>query len=164
LRQTLSRGRKIDRLVQPSLSPVARSGASQPFQAVFLDSSSITGLLPLSSPRTGQGSFPPLALPSFVGTTSPSVIRIRRCWPSRVHRWSESCHFPPRLRTSLVAHRSSPARAAVTTPMGQPAACLARFTGYIGLPRYCGGSAPTSGVSRPARRSLALQPAWPLTS
>lgn len=83
------RGHRIDRLVQPSLSPVARSGASQPFQAVFLDSSSITGLLPLSAPRTGQGSFPPLALSSFIGTTNPSVIRIRRCWPFRVRRWSE---------------------------------------------------------------------------
>ena len=50
-------------------------------------------------------------------------------------------------------------RAAVTTPVGPPAAFLARFTEDRGLPRYCGGSTPTLAVSRPARRSLALQPA-----
>jgi IS66 C-terminal element len=33
------------------------------------------------------------------------------------------------------------------------------FTGDIGLPRYCGGSASTLAVSRPARCSLTLQPA-----
>jgi len=31
-----------------------------------------------------------------------------------------------------------------------------------GLPRYSGGSASTLPVSRPARRSLALRPAWSL--
>jgi hypothetical protein len=66
---------------------------------------------------------------------------------------------PPRLRTSLVAHLSFPARAAVTTPVESPAAYLARFTGDFSLPRYCGGSASTSAFSGPARRSLALQPA-----
>ena len=33
-----------------------------------------------------QGLFPPPALPGFSGTTSPSAICVRRCWPSRVHR------------------------------------------------------------------------------
>ena len=44
--------------------------------------------------------------------------------------------------------------------MESPTAFLARFIGDIGLPRYYGGSASTLAVSRPARRSLALQPAW----
>src|ERR1017187_4875080 len=66
----------------------------------------------------------------------------------------------PRSQTSLVAQSPSPIRAAVTTPLGSPAAFLARFTGDIGLPRSYGGAAPPFGVSRPARRSLALQPAW----
>jgi hypothetical protein len=66
----------------------------------------------------------------------------------------------PRSQTSLVAHFPSPMRTAVTTPVGSPAAFLARFTGDIGLPRSYGGSTPTLAVSRPAQRSLALQSAW----
>src|SRR4051794_25376844 len=37
-----------------------------------------------------------------------------------------------------------PARAATTTPVGPPGAPLARFPGGVGLPRLCGGSAPTT--------------------
>ena len=50
-------------------------------------------------------------------------------------------------------------RAATITPVGPPAAYLARFAGGIGLPRYPGGSAPTLALSRPAQCSLALRPA-----
>ena len=71
------------------------------------------------------------------------------------------CRSTPHPQTSLVAHCSCPVRAATTTPVGSPAACLARFAGDGGLPRYCGGSAPTLDVSRPARCSLALRPARP---
>src|SRR3954447_1559112 len=55
--------------------------------AAYLDSSSITGLSALPSLGSGQGSFPPPALPGLGGHTSPSAICGRRCWPSRVHRW-----------------------------------------------------------------------------
>ena len=65
-----------------------------------------------------------------------------------------------RSQTSLVAHLPSPTRAAVTTPVESPTAFLARFIDDIGLPQSYGGSASTLAVSRPARRSLALQPAW----
>jgi hypothetical protein len=65
----------------------------------------------------------------------------------------------PRSQTSLVAHCSCPVRAAITTPVGSPAAFLARFTDDGDLPRCCGGSAPTLTVSRPARCSLTLRPA-----
>ena len=65
-----------------------------------------------------------------------------------------------RSQTSLVAHLPSPTRAAVTTPVESPIAFLARFTGDIGLSQNYGGSTSTLAVSRPARRSLALQPAW----
>jgi hypothetical protein len=54
---------------------------------VFLDSSSITWRSAASLTAMGQGSFPPPALPGFSGTTSPSALCVRRCWPSRVHRW-----------------------------------------------------------------------------
>ena len=53
----------------------------------MVDSSSIAGLSALPSLGSGQGSFPPPALPGLNGTTSPSAICVRRCWPSRVHRW-----------------------------------------------------------------------------
>ena len=65
-----------------------------------------------------------------------------------------------RSQTSLVAHSPYPTRAAVTTPVESPAAVLARFAGDIGLPQSYGGSTSTLAISRPARRSLALQPAW----
>jgi len=51
-------------------------------------------------------------------------------------------------------------RAAITTPVGPPGAFLARFPGDCGFPRYYGGSTPTLTVSRPARCSLTLPPAW----
>ena len=72
---------------------------------------------------------------------------------------ARSCHSPPRSQTSLVAHCSCPVRAAITTPVGSPAAFLARFTGDGDLPRLYGGSAPTLTLSRPARCSLTLRPA-----
>ena len=65
----------------------------------------------------------------------------------------------PRSQTSLVAHCSYSVRAATTTPVESPVALLVRFTVDIGLPGYCGGSASTLAVSRPAWCSLALQPA-----
>jgi hypothetical protein len=113
----------------------------------------------LPSLGSGQGSFPPPALPGLVGTTSPSAICVRRRWPLRVRRWRRGTTSPPRSQTSLVAHCPCPVRAAITTPVGSPAAYLARFTVDNDLPRYYGGSAPTLTVSRPARCSLTLRPA-----
>jgi hypothetical protein len=49
-------------------------------------------------------------------------------------------------------------RAIATTPAGPLGGCFGRCPSDIGLPRYSGGSAPTSPVSRPAQRSLALRP------
>src|SRR5471030_2138089 len=49
-------------------------------------------------------------------------------------------------------------RAVATTPAGSLGACIVRYPSDIGLPRYSGGSAPTSPVSRPAQRSLTLRP------
>src|SRR4051794_19363382 len=69
------------------------------------------------------------------------------------------CRSTPRPQTSLVAHCSCPVRAATTTPVGSSAAYLARFAVDSGLPRCCGGSAPTLTLSRPARCSRALRPA-----
>jgi hypothetical protein len=46
-----------------------------------------------------------------------------------------------------------------TTGLCRFAGCDPPFPHDGGLPRFCGGSAPTSRVSRPARRSLTLRPA-----
>ena len=53
-------------------------------------------------------------------------------------------------------------RAAAITPADPVGACVARFPTGASLPRFCGGSASALHVSRPARRSLVLRPAWSL--
>ena len=67
---------------------------------------------------------------------------------TRRHRWGFPCFVFPLCR-----------RAVATTPVGPLGACIVRYPSGIGLPRYTGGSAPTSLVSRPAQRSLTLRPA-----
>ena len=61
--------------------------------------------------------------------------------------------------------RPSPSsmRAAASTPAERVGACVARFPTRSSLPRVAGGSASTSQVSGPARRSLTLRPAWSLS-
>ena len=54
-------------------------------------------------------------------------------------------------------------RAAATTPAEPAGACVARYPAAGSLPCISGGSASTLPVSRPARRSLALRPAWSLS-
>ena len=54
-------------------------------------------------------------------------------------------------------------RAAANTPAEPVSAYVARFPTGGSLPRYQGGSASASPVSRPARRSLMLRPAWSLS-
>jgi len=54
-------------------------------------------------------------------------------------------------------------RAAATTPAEPAGAHVARFPADGSLPRISGGSASALPVSRPARRSLALRPAWSLS-
>ena len=58
---------------------------------------------------------------------------------------------------------SSSMRAAANTPAEPVGARVTRFPTGISLPRYQGGSASASCLSRPARRSLALRPAWSLS-
>src|SRR3954467_630083 len=65
--------------------------------------------------------------------------------------------FPCRVGSLVQAcHRHYPGG---TTGSRRFAGCDPQFPSDFGLPRFCGGSAPTSRVSRPARRSLALRPA-----
>ena len=80
-------------------------------------------------------------------------------WPSRAVGWRV-----PRHRTGLPVLRPLPSsmRAAAITPADPVGACVARFPTGASLPRFCGGSASALHVSRPARRSLVLRPAWSL--
>ena len=80
--------------------------------------------------------------------------------PSRVVGWRV-----PRRQTGLPVLRPSPSstRAAAITPAEPVGALVARFPTSGSLPRVPGGSASASLVSRPAQRSLALQPAWSLS-
>ena len=54
-------------------------------------------------------------------------------------------------------------RAAAITPAEPAGARVVRFPADGSLPRETGGSASALSVSRPARRSLALRPAWSLS-
>ena len=67
--------------------------------------------------------------------------------------------------TGLPVLRSSPSsmRAAATTPAESVGVGVALFPTHGSLPRSTGESASASSVSRPARRSLALRPAWLLS-
>jgi len=66
---------------------------------------------------------------------------------TRCHRWG----FPCSVFLLCL-------RAVATTPVGSLGASIVLFPSDGGLPRYSGGSAPTSLVSRPAQRSLRLRP------
>src|SRR5260370_23944782 len=116
--------------------------ASQPFQTAFVDSSSIAELSALPALGSGQGSFPPPALPGLNGSTNPSAICVRRRWPSRVRRWHGIVVPPSRSQTSLVAHHSCSVRAAIITPVESSAAYLARFTDDSDLPVILAGRLP----------------------
>ena len=105
-----------------------------------------------------QGSFPPPALPSFTGLTSPSAICAGRLGPSRVSRCRPDAIRSAPAQTSLVAHKFSHVRAVTITPAGRSSAFLARFLNRSGLPRYYGESTPAWTFSGPARCSLPYSP------
>ena len=90
---------------------------------------------------------------------TPDQVRCR-LRPSRAVGWRV-----PRHRTGLPVLRPFPSsmRAAANTPAEPVGACVARFPTGSSLPRYQGGSVSASPLSRPARRSLTLQPAWSLS-
>jgi len=105
-----------------------------------------------------QGSFPPLALPSLIGLTSPSAIWLGLLRPSRVSRCRPDAIRTTPTQTSLVAHKFSHVRAVTITPAGRTSACLACFLDRSGLPRYYGESAPAWTFSGPAQCSLPYSP------
>ena len=72
-----------------------------------------------------------------------------------------ACHATGRA-SRVCVHPPSSTRATATTPAEPLGARVARFPTGDSLPRCSGGSASALPVSRPARRSLALQPVWSL--
>jgi hypothetical protein len=99
-------------------------------------------------PSTGvtrlQRYYEPLRHPRRPGLSLAGVRLAVTCR----HRWGFPCFVALLCR-----------RAVATTPVGPLGACIVRFPRGLGLPRYTGGSAPTSLVSRPAQRLLTLRPA-----
>ena len=114
---------------------------------------------PLRASLSNQGSFPPPALPGFCGTTSPSATLPARPAPRGVP--VGGCAPPTGL--PVLPPSPSSMRAAATTPARPAGAHVARFPADASLPRVIGGSALAMRVSGPARRSLALRPAWSLS-
>ena len=118
------------------------SAAFEPFLARVLDSRQSSGSCHFPAFALKQGALAPPALPSFIATTPPSVIRYRRVCLSRAPRCPVA--HRARSRTSLVARSICPMRAATTTPVESMDANLARFSVDAGLPRYYGESASTT--------------------
>ena len=149
---------RIGRPVLSSLSSVARSAVSQPHYLVFVDSSSITWLSTL--PPLDRGRAPSLhrryPASSVLQVPPPSASADNL---PRGFAVGSKCRSSPRTQTSLVAYRSFPVRAAITTPVDLQIALLVHFLCSVGLRRYYGGSASTLELSGPAPCSLALRPA-----
>ena len=111
--------------------------------------------------------------------TAPHLRPLPSAGITRLHRYCKPLRHPagptcpsravgwrvPRHRTGLPVLRPFPSsmRAAANTPAEPVGACVARFPTGSSLPRYQGGSASASPLSRPARRSLTLRPAWSLS-
>ena len=141
----------------PSLVHVVTSGVPAHLRG-DRPSATPVSLLPFAITST-RGPFPPPALPGFLGTYGP----LRH--PDRPDLTLAGCPLaratPP---AGLPVLRPSPSstRAAASTPAEPVGAPVARFPTAGSLPRYSGGSASALPVSRPARRSFALRPAWSL--
>ncbi len=118
-------------------------------------SSPITRSSPSSSALQKSGSFPPPELPGFIGTTSLSDSRSGRRLEATLRP------LPSPQRVSPVARITFPACRAHYP--GGPDRCSRRLLPHpCGLPRYAGGSASASSLSRPAQASLILRPAGSL--
>ena len=108
-----------------------------------------------------SGPFPRPALPGVLGTAGLSATPPGPACPSRESGWRSRAStrqgFPCCVGSPLqTCHRQYPGG---TTGLRRFAGCDPQFPSDGGLPRFHGGSAPTSSLSGPARRSLTLRPA-----
>src|SRR5271157_591994 len=111
-----------------------------------------------------SGPFPRPELPGVNGTASLSVTPASPAFPSRESGWRSRastdrgfpcCRCLPYVDMPLPLPRWD---RRVRSLMGRPIPPVSLFADDGGLPRLCGGSAPTSYLSRPAQHSLALRP------
>jgi hypothetical protein len=117
--------------------------------------------MPLRTLVLNSGPFPPPELPGFDGTAGLSATPDGPAWPSRASGWPSRTSTAGASRVVLGLRVPACRR---QYPGGTTGSC--RFTRHGphfpsdgGLPRYVGGSAPSSLLSGPAQRSLALRPA-----
>ena len=118
---------------------------------------------PRRAASLNSGPFPPPELPGFLGTTSLSATPGGPACPSREsgwglapHRWGFPCCMG--LPCAIMPLPLPRWDRGVGSLMGRPIPPVSLFAHDDGLPRYVGGSAPTSSLSRPAQHSLALRP------
>jgi hypothetical protein len=120
----------------------------------------LPALMPLRTLTLNSGPFAPPALPGFNARTGLSATPGGPACPSRVSGWESraptSWGFPCCVRSPLpTCRRHYPGGIA---GFGRFSGCDPQFPSDGGLPRFCGGSAPTLSVSRPAQRSHTLRP------
>src|SRR5689334_2547092 len=146
------RADRSGRRAPPSPCDTASSEGSGSFQ-VLPGSSPITVSLPSSKAHQKSGSFPPPALPGFSGTMTLSDTHLCR-------RLSAPLRPLPSPMMGLPRLPASPSQRAVPTTPADRDGCTCRLLPRSrGLPRYAGGSASASSLSRPAQASLTLRPA-----
>ena len=120
---------------------------------VFCRLSPITMPSPSSEAHQKSGPFPPPALPGLNSTMALSDTRRHRCLFATL-RPRPSC------RTDLHRLPAPPFPTCRAQYPGGPNGCMCRLLPHPrGLPRYSGGSASATSLSRPAQTSLTLRPA-----
>ena len=135
-RPRLSGGRGLRLAAEPLPTAPGTSGVCR--------LSPITMPSPSSEAHQKTGPFPPPALPGLSSNMTLS--------DSRRHRPSVPNGPPPITRTTIPTCRAQ--------YPGGPSGCMCRLLPHRhGLPRYSGGSASATSLSRPAQTSLTLWPA-----
>ena len=123
-----------------------------------------SGRLSVCRPKANHSSIP-------VVTSAPEVRVLSSAGVTRLHRSYDPVRLPltspsktasrslPSCQTGLPRLPASPFRRAVPTTPADRDGCACRLLPHpCGLPRYAGGSASASSLSRPAQASLALRP------
>jgi hypothetical protein len=159
------RGRPRHRVFQEAASLPRLGSATQLARKSPGLTRCFTGLRQVTDPRLlrqahqKSGSFPPPALPGFSGTMTLSDTHLCRRLSAPLRPLpSPMMGLPsPDLIRGLAA--SPFQRAVPTTPADRDGCACRLLPRSRGLPRYAGGSASASSLSRPAQASLALRPA-----
>jgi hypothetical protein len=140
------------------MSPLRLGSATQPVQKApglmrcFAGCRQFTGPRLLQQAHQKSGSFPPPALPGFGGsmTLSDSHLCCRLSAPLRPL---------PSPTVGLPRYPHHPSGVPCPPTPADRDGCACRWLPRSrGLPRYAGGSASTSLLSRPAQASLTLRP------